>query len=345
VFKHIDYWVICDTGSTDDTCEKITAFFEKHNIKGELHHDEWIGFGTNKTKMFEKCYKKTDFVIHFDADDYLNEEFTMNIEKHHVTEVIAFKAKTHRHSAVYNHELIYNNHYKWITVGSCHTSFICKDNDNLSYYQIKDNSYLNSTDFGDRSNDQDKYLKDAKNLENEFFNLLLHDEYNRKSRTVFYCAQSYYDSKLYNESYKWYSLYTNLKDTWIEEKYESYVRMAQCLINIDGHTNDIVDLISKSIRLQPERAEPYCILGDYFFHFQKYENAFFCFYKASQKSYEKVISMYSLFTNINAYNDSVLYKLALTSFYTSRVEVFNNLFETLRDDYPFLKILKNKLKS
>ena len=188
-------------------------------------------------------------------------------------------------------------------------------------------------------------MKDAKNIENEFFDLLLHDEYNRKSRTVFYCAQSYYDSKLYDQSYKWYSLYTNLKNTWIEEMFESYIRMADCLINMDGHIDDIVELISKAIKLLPEKAEPYCLLGDYFLNFQKYEKAFFCFHKASQKSYDKVTSLYSLFTNINAYNDSVLYKLALSSFHTNRFELFNDLCEKLKDNYPFLNILKNKLKS
>ena len=27
VYKHIDYWVICDTGSTDNTCKLIIDFF------------------------------------------------------------------------------------------------------------------------------------------------------------------------------------------------------------------------------------------------------------------------------------------------------------------------------
>ena len=32
VYKYIDYWVICDTGSTDKTCEIITELFKEKNI-------------------------------------------------------------------------------------------------------------------------------------------------------------------------------------------------------------------------------------------------------------------------------------------------------------------------
>ena len=42
----IDYWVISDTGSTDGTQELITKFFAEKGIPGELHQDEWKGFGT-----------------------------------------------------------------------------------------------------------------------------------------------------------------------------------------------------------------------------------------------------------------------------------------------------------
>ena len=37
----IDYWVICDTGSTDDTIDIITNFFREKDISGELFQDEW----------------------------------------------------------------------------------------------------------------------------------------------------------------------------------------------------------------------------------------------------------------------------------------------------------------
>ena len=64
----IDYWVISDTGSTDNTVDIINSFFEKRNIPGEIFHDEWKDFGYNRTKALEHAYNKTDFLFIFDAD-------------------------------------------------------------------------------------------------------------------------------------------------------------------------------------------------------------------------------------------------------------------------------------
>ena len=42
VYKYIDYWIVCDTGSTDKTCQIVTDFFKEKNIPGELHIDVFI---------------------------------------------------------------------------------------------------------------------------------------------------------------------------------------------------------------------------------------------------------------------------------------------------------------
>ena len=67
-----DYWVICDTGSTDATREIIRDFFSEKHIKGELHCDEWVNFAHNRTLALERAYNKTDFLLVFDADDELH---------------------------------------------------------------------------------------------------------------------------------------------------------------------------------------------------------------------------------------------------------------------------------
>ena len=67
-----DYWVICDTGSTDATREIIINFFAEKHIKGELHCDEWVNFAHNRTNALEYAFNKTDFLLVFDADDELH---------------------------------------------------------------------------------------------------------------------------------------------------------------------------------------------------------------------------------------------------------------------------------
>ena len=64
-----DYWVICDTGSSDNTKKLITSFFKERDIKGELFEHEWKDFGHNRTLALECAYNKTDMLFIFDADD------------------------------------------------------------------------------------------------------------------------------------------------------------------------------------------------------------------------------------------------------------------------------------
>ena len=60
VVQYIDYWVVSDTGSTDDTADKMTRYFEEKGIPGELHHDEWKDFAHNRTRVFQHAYQKSD---------------------------------------------------------------------------------------------------------------------------------------------------------------------------------------------------------------------------------------------------------------------------------------------
>ena len=51
--KFIDYFVICDTGSTDKTIEVINNFSKKYNLKGEVHQHEWVNFAHNRNLSLE----------------------------------------------------------------------------------------------------------------------------------------------------------------------------------------------------------------------------------------------------------------------------------------------------
>ena len=54
------YWVICDTGSTDNTKEIIQSFFDEKRIPGELHSHEWKNFAHNRSLALNEAFEKTD---------------------------------------------------------------------------------------------------------------------------------------------------------------------------------------------------------------------------------------------------------------------------------------------
>ena len=71
--KHlIDYWVIVDTGSSDNTKDLIYSAL--NGIPGELHDREWINFGHNRTESMHLSKDKSDYILLLDADETLIDE-------------------------------------------------------------------------------------------------------------------------------------------------------------------------------------------------------------------------------------------------------------------------------
>ncbi len=62
----IDYWVICDTGSTDGTQELIRRCLA--DVPGELHEHEWVDFGHNRSELMSAAHGKADYLLLLDAD-------------------------------------------------------------------------------------------------------------------------------------------------------------------------------------------------------------------------------------------------------------------------------------
>ena len=79
IIAHIplDYYVISDTGSDDNTAEIIKQFFAEKGIQGEIHHDEWVNFAHNRNVCLQHAQGKTDYVLIFDADDRFEGNFVL----------------------------------------------------------------------------------------------------------------------------------------------------------------------------------------------------------------------------------------------------------------------------
>jgi glycosyltransferase involved in cell wall biosynthesis len=213
VYRFIDYWVICDTGSTDNTKELITNFFNEKGIPGELFDDPWVDFGTNKTILFDRCYKKADYIFHFDADDYFVGDLVFNGQK------TQYYVNVKRNYNNYPCLVLFDANYKWRFCGVAHTIIKCLDCENVTTgYLINNDFYLYSTpDTGARSSDPEKFNKDAEKLKKQFFDTLVLDPDNLNGRSAFYTAQSYRDYGNLEEAARWYNLYLKLKNTRMQD--------------------------------------------------------------------------------------------------------------------------------
>ena len=68
VKDYIDYWIICDTGSTDGTQDLIKNYFENANIPGKLYEHKWVNFGFNRSLAISLAKGKSDYSLLLDAD-------------------------------------------------------------------------------------------------------------------------------------------------------------------------------------------------------------------------------------------------------------------------------------
>ena len=338
VCKHIDYWVVSDTGSTDKTCEIITDFFKEKNIPGELHNDEWKGFDHNKTLLFNYCYKKTDYILHLDADDLLVGDFTFTKEDAGKLQYFVWCKRGNETANRYKVLIMFHNYYHWRFCGVAHTTIICLDNkDNLERGELTHkNFYLHSRDTGNRSADPEKYYKDALKLEEQFFNTLIDDPYHLNARSVFYTAQSYHDSGKYEKSAQWYSLYIKLNNTWIEETFESYLKLGKIFEIIDNKNKDkIISYYENAMQIFPDRAEPYLYLGTYLNHQRSFSEAYTILKKATTISLEKAKEKYRLFINERAYGKYINDELSVTCYWLGKYIEGKELLSIIINDTDF----------
>jgi len=216
-YFHFDYWVIVDTGSTDNTKQIIYDFFHSKNIKGELHDTPWENFGYNRTDALSKAFNKTDYLLIFDADDEIVGDFILpnelTLDGYHLKFGDNFS---------YVRLLLVNNKLKWKFVGVLHEYIVCiHENYHCVVDNINGNYFLNSGKSGARSNNPNKYIDDAKLLETAYYDALKKND-DIMVRYSFYCAQSYKDAGNKIKSIEWYKKRIG-HGGWNQEVYYSYI--------------------------------------------------------------------------------------------------------------------------
>lgn len=331
VYKHIDYWVVCDTGSTDRTCEIVKNFFEEKGISGELHVDEWVGFDHNKSLMMERAKDKTDYVLHLDADDLLING--LDFGKNDIGDDAYFMNVT-RGTLKWMALIIFNNRLTWKFCGVAHTTIKCKEKESFTTKDISNrNSYVSGEGIGSRAFDPKKFLYDAEKLKKQFFDTLLSDPDDLNSRSAFYTGQSYQDYGMLEDAIKWYRLYTKLNVTWFEEIFECNMRIAYCMMKLNYKLSDIESQMSLAINIEPDRAEPYYFMGKHCNEIGEYEKAYNYLRAAKSRDYKSVKEKYRLFiqeTMYGIYNND---ELSVACFWSDRFdEGYKYLLEILNDE-------------
>ena len=252
------YWVICDTGSTDNTCAIILDFFNKQNIPGELFYHTWKDFGYNRTLALESAYNKTDYLLIFDADDSISGNFIM--PKLMYDKYNLFFGSN---SCKYIRPLLINNRKKWLFKGILH-EYLEPVEPVSSENTIEGDYFIISGREGNRSKNVNKYLDDAILLEKEI-NLIQSSNQNKDllPRYTYYCAQSFRDCNQYKKAIFYYKKVLDY-DTWIQEKYNASLIVGNLYVSLNN-IDDALFYWYKAITYDKERREAVLKIMDYYF--------------------------------------------------------------------------------
>ena len=251
IIAHIplDYYVISDTGSDDNTAEIIEQFFAEKGIKGEIHHDKWVNFAHNRNCALQHAQGKTDYVLIFDADDRFEGNFVLPEEL--TSDRYYFRmANNISGSNVYFRTLMFRNDGSFYWRGVLH-EFVEQRKKTVVEQKIFGDYYVISGRFGARSNNPQKYLQDALTLEKAFYSP---EDEDLKDRYAFYTAQSYRDADMYEKAIEWYAIRANLGG-WYEEVYHSLLQISLLKIELNAPLDEIQRLLLATYEYRPQRAE------------------------------------------------------------------------------------------
>lgn len=258
----IDYWVICDTGSKDNTIEIIKECLK--DIPGDLYEKPWVNFGHNRNEALELAKDKADFILFMDADDWLIPQSDFSLPD--LTKDFYFIECEHGDGCNYMKSFILSTALPWKWVGVLHEYLDC----DRAYHigTLKNIKYHYGAD-GARSKDPAKFLKAARTLEEA-----LEKEPNN-TRYAFYLAESYKDAGEKIKALEAYQKRISMGG-WDEETFWSMMYSAFILKDLNKPIEDVIKAFDLAHHFRPHRAEPIYFLAEIYNDINQYEQAIEC---------------------------------------------------------------------
>lgn len=242
VKPYIDYWVIVDTGSSDNTKEVIKKYME--DVPGELHECSWQNFEFNRNQALDLARSKADYVMFIDADEQL--VFEKDFKWPEPFDKDAYLMTVRDNSVEFLRMLLVATKKHWFWKGVMHETIMCKEPHNVD---LMKNMYDLAIADGARSRDPKKYEKDAQALERA----LVFEPDN--SRYMFYLGQCYLNSQQYENALKAYQKRVTMGG-WDQEIYWSLYSIGRIQQVMNKPDEDILLSFMKAYEYRPTRAEP-----------------------------------------------------------------------------------------
>ncbi len=246
----VDYYLIVDTGSTDNTKKIIEETMKGHDIPGKVIDHKWKNFADARNRALKEIEGHTDWVFWLDSDETLEIGEKFNKEQ-------LFKELKGFESA--DSEVIYGlskyTRCQWLIndgtlkwTGAVHEiPSVTREGGMVS--NITTHVSTSGASWGDGSKETVK-----KKYEEHARLLLDYVKEDDNPRWVFYLAQSYRDADMLEEAIVWYRKRVELEGYW-EERYYSQLMVGVLLARLNASKDERLVELQKCAMLDPYRAD------------------------------------------------------------------------------------------
>lgn len=302
----IDYYCICDTGSTDNTKEIIETFFKEKNIPGKIIEEPFQDFGYNRTFALNACKDlPVDYLMFLDADMILWKNPDLNAD--------SFKRSLSQHDYFYMYQGNDTFYYK-------NTRFV-KNNTGFKYTGVT-HEYVDAPhgthsgqihketlfikDIGDGGSKANKFARDVQLLKKGIEKEPNNDRYH------FYLGNSLKDCGEKKEAIEMYKRRIELGG-WVEEVWHSWFNMGHCYKEMGDHTMSL-HCWMEAYAVFPNRAES---LYEIIQHYRVVGKCRLAqtFYETAKQTMKEFPERDYLFMQKDVYDYKIDYELSIFGFY------------------------------
>jgi len=297
----IDYWVIVDTGSDDDTIAVIKEFMK--DIPGEIHERAWVNFAHNRNEALHLAKEKADYLLFIDADDILTYDPDFKKPK---LDKPGYNLTIKYANTTYTRPQLIKSSYNWQWAGVIHEALV-----STPHYQGEPLEGVTMVIMGggDRSRDPQRTLKDIAVLEKAL------EEEPNQARYTFYLANGYREAGQIDNAIKTYQKRIDLGG-WAEEVYLSHYHIARLSEQQGQPQSAIVQNYYRAFKYRPTRAEPLYWLSQYY----RFQENYLLAYLVAKHGLEIAHPTESLFVDSWIYDYGMLLEYSISAYWIEKYE-------------------------
>jgi glycosyltransferase involved in cell wall biosynthesis len=258
---YVDYYVIVDTGSTDETIALIQREMGGYGVEGEVHERPWVNFGVNRQQALELAVaaNRADWLLFIDADEELGVSDPKFYEK--LEPGVSYEIEKHQGGLRYAVPHLVNvraSRFRW--EGPVHNYLVTLEGPKpqalrkdvwIVYHHAQGAKSHNLTQ-------EEKFLRDAKLLEEELA------RNPNDARSQFYLGQSYRDAGHLEKAIAAYKKRAAMDNGWDEERFMAQLEAGRVSIRLEAPEPVVLGELLAAYNLRPTRAEPLYELARYF---------------------------------------------------------------------------------